>query len=812
VSSLGDKIRSAIILALLLAGFGLFAYLGHEHYPIQKWMFWRYAGYWVACAAFSLCCVSLGHLVVTKLLRHTLPVAEHLSTSFMLGVFGFFLAMFVAGVLQLYGTVLFFVLPVLLFAPGAPSLWRYLRRLRRHVRAHQKTREPRPLWHYAVMLFGLGGLLMVYFVILHPEHAQFDARWKHLALAEEYWASGGIRRFPEGWTVATYHHLVSYLFTWGFMVPGGELFDQVEMCAHMEMTIFIWMLPGIVGLTRLCVPRSHADLAWGARFLFPGVFLYDSSLATGADHIGAAFAIPIFTLMFRAYGQLRPAYCAMLATMMAGAALVKYTSAILLFPIPAAVVAVRAVWLAVKQKTLPEAIRRNWYKGPLTALGVGLAVTAPHWLKNVIWYTDPLYPMLHKHLALRPWIGQDGATVFEAGYKDHQFWRPERNWEGLKETFGALFNFSFEPNDYKRYHRDVPVFGSLFTLMLGPLLAVRVRPHGRQRVRLWAVIAGVHIAVFIWYWTHHQDRYLQTLVPLMAVCTGASIILLWRSGWPARIGVVLLVGLQIVWGGDVYFIQSHAMIKSPIKKVNDLLQMGHQRKYDQRFAVFGSYQKMRKVLPEGARVLLHDNHTHVGVGRETVNDWQGWQYGMNYGRLKSPKEVDDLLRRMGATHVVWVPNQSKGWDSLAGDIMFFHYATTYVEKPRRVGRHRLGAMPKTPPPDEMDDTVAIIGCKKRYPTGLYRVSQLTVPVFGPARHTYPEPILSAPDNAAGHKKLVTHAAFVGVDTNCKGRLPAEAAAKFTKIATRRREEDRKTHGRKAMDIYKRRTGTVEPLP
>ena len=71
--------------------------------------------------------------------------------------------------------------------------------------------------------------------------------------------------------------------------------------------------------------------------------------------------------------------------------------------------------------------------------------------------------------------------MFHWGYQEHQFWRPERSWEGLRETFGALLDYSFVPNDYRRYRRDVPVFGSLFTLLLAPLMVLRARPHRSHR-------------------------------------------------------------------------------------------------------------------------------------------------------------------------------------------------------------------------------------------------------------------------------------------------------------------------------------------
>jgi hypothetical protein len=52
--------------------------------------------------------------------------------------------------------------------------------------------------HWLIVAFGLVLLAMIYFKILTPENAQFDARWQHLALTEQYARVGFIRRFGEG--------------------------------------------------------------------------------------------------------------------------------------------------------------------------------------------------------------------------------------------------------------------------------------------------------------------------------------------------------------------------------------------------------------------------------------------------------------------------------------------------------------------------------------------------------------------------------------------------------------------------------------
>ncbi|MSP25097.1 MAG: hypothetical protein EXR75_08020 [Myxococcales bacterium] len=230
-----------------------FARQVHAHYPLRHWLFWRYAAYIGLSLFWALGCVSAGHYTLVRLLGRTLPMVEQLATSFAVGVFEFFFFMSLAGFAQLYEPWFFPVLPAAMIAIGARSLFSYVRRLRRHAAHHVKpVRAP---WFVPLaVLFGCVSLALIYFAILTPDNIQFDARWKHLAVAEEYATYGGIRRFGEGWTVVTYPLLASILYTWAFTLPGARLFDKVELAAHVEMVGVLFSLVAIVGLTRRLGP------------------------------------------------------------------------------------------------------------------------------------------------------------------------------------------------------------------------------------------------------------------------------------------------------------------------------------------------------------------------------------------------------------------------------------------------------------------------------------------------------------------------------------------------------------------------------
>ena len=727
-------------------------------YPVERWLFWHYAEYWLASAVWLAGALGVGHLTVTRVFRLNLPLHEATIIALAVGLFEFELAMLGLGVAHGFRAPTFFLLPVAFLAGG----FRSLRALGRGWRGLLKARRP-PLGVVSALAIGLGVIVfaMIYFAMLSPDNVQFDSRWKHMSLAEDWVAWGGLRRRDEGWLFAARPHMTSLLFTWAFLLPGAELFDKMLLCAHLELVLFIvTTVVGIPALVRRLVPRADPRVVWAARFLFPGVLLYDSSLSAGADHIGALFGVPAVLLLFRAWRRLDLRPTLLLASVLAAALLVKETIALVLLPFPVLAVALRAGLLGVRHfrgKATAEE-RLNAWRTPLLAALTALVLTAPLWLENLIWYGDPLYPNLNKLFSERPW-SPDAAYRFHYGYQDEQLWSPSRDLKGLVETFQTLVSYSFVPHDWKRFHHSVPVFGSLFTLLL-----VTAPLAGGSR-RLWALIGWVHLAIFAWFSVHHQDRYLQGLMPLMASATAAMLLGLWRQrSLAVRGALVLLVGLQLVWGGDVYFLQTHAMARSPLKKSIDLLSAGFERKYDSRFVVQASYQAIGRQLPEGARLLLHETNINLGTGVSTVLDNPGWQYAIEYGSLKSPAEVTRLLRGLGVTHVFTKTDRTKGKDSIAGDLRFLDYVRRRAQKSTAVGGGILvevGDAPAGP----VDDTVAVLSCGEDYEPGQYQLEDLATPPFGPRLKKLPGPRVAAslPDDA---EHLLEISEYAVVDPHC----------------------------------------------
>ena len=771
--------RIFLPLALLLA-LAKFLSVVHEHYPIQQWIFWVYARCWILSITFAVSCICAGNVAIARLVgTRSIPFRERLIYSFGAGIIIFYVLMSVGGFLGLFRTPFALVPPLLMIAAGGVPTFRLFRRYLRKVIASRASWRPLPWWVVPMALFGAVGLGMLYFAILSPRNAAFDAHFYHLGIPQQYIAEGGIYADPVGWWPTAQPHLASMIYTWAYLIPGSN-FVHIVVSAHLEFTIFIGTLCSIPVLVRYLAPGSRTGLAWAAMFLFPKIFLYDSSPIVAADHIAAFWAVPTWLAFRRAYKELDVRYCALLSVVLAGALLTKYSSVVLL-ALPALGIVFRMVWL----NAFREKRSHNWIAGPLTALIVGLVLTSPHWGKNWLFYGDPMYPYLHSVFGDR-WH-PDALYQFTHGYAhDLTRWKPvgETLREKLWETAWAVYTFSFEPHDWPKYHGKVPIFGSLFTL------SILVLPFLRRTKRVWMVFIAANLGVFIWYYNLHQDRYLQVLLPWMAACVACVIILAWSSHIFTRAALILLVGAQIIWGGDVYFFGTHAMThKAPTVTTSALLATGFNKKYKRRFVVSGALFAVGEHIPKGSRVVLHEHNPRLGLNASVIADYTPWQFGLRYGRLASPRAMYDKLKELGVTHIVWRSDtKSRYRDSLAGDLRFWEFVNKYVKKPKKIRGWLLAEMLDKPPEGPFNDVVAYLGCKKIYKRGLHKLDNLNMPARKPPPSARFIPgFAPTPPTVDELPPLIAKAGFVVTHSKCHLKVPPKMMTQFKQIAKRHKE-------------------------
>ncbi len=665
--------------------------------PLRDWVLPRLLASGACALALGGGCVLAGRRVLHWLLPDEVVDGE-LTISFALGLLVFFLIVFAGGVLHVFGAPFFVAAVAALFVVG---LWN------------------RPLPPVPTFVLSATGLELLLFVagvlacvvaalpVLALDNLSYDARWYHLGLAEQYAVAGGLVDFKEGLAQASVSHLTSWLDAWAFQLPGG-LFDRLMLTRWLEVLVFVATLTGLPALARTLSPEQGPHrLAWVAFFLFPSIYLYDTGLLGGADHVCAAFAIPAWLALVRFWKQPDVKRGLLVAAPVAGLALTKYTAVILVVPIALGVVVAaarsrerRAAWLGVG----------SW-------VGAGLVLTAPHWLTNFVLRGSPVYPALCGQLACTPWTPNSAAWVVryvsEAVDLDAQ---PQ----SVGGAMTALVDYSWARYTFLDFHGLRPVFGSLFTLGLPALLFLR----GSRKV--WALVLALHASLLLWYLLAHQERYLVPLVPLMAGVVAVTLSLAWAQGTPLVRGLVLmLIGVQLVGTADVPFLPTHrAHGESPLARAAYGLGAGFTHTREEQLRDFRAFESVGAALPADAVVLLHRNFLHLGIGRRVMTDTVPHTLGLDYATLGSPRAVRDRLASLGVTHVG--TSEVTDQDSLGAELLFRAFVVLGTRPLQAVSGWRLSTLEatvsETPAP-----FVLVAGCGTPLSDGLYTLEQLGAP-------------------------------------------------------------------------------------
>jgi hypothetical protein len=704
----GARWRVALITCLLLAATGFFAWLTGQFYPLRHWLFFYYARAWLLAGLFSVASLSAGLRILGYVVPESLRLGERLVLGFALGVLAFFWGVFLAGLGGLFGTVFFWAWPAILLLAGGPNVARMAGRAWVHLRRFGvRLVMPRgPVEVLGALLIVLS-LAAVYLQVMTPCNVGADANAYHIPIAEHYAAAGRIRPFADGWYNGAFPQLASVLFTWAYQAPG-DFHDHLALSSHLEWALFLPTLAGVAVLAGRLGRTLRLPFAGAAVFLFPGIYLYDSSLITGADHVLAFWAVPLALALLRAGRRFSVPNALLVGAFSAAVMLTKYQGIYLFVP---AALFMLVLWARARRMA------------PLLAWGLsGLVLSTAFWLKNWVFYGDPLFPLLHDYLPSHPFHAEN-APLMDRVFADPHFVVTGTPAQKLVKTLKTLVTFSFQPNDWGGFHGDTPVFGSLFTLLVPVLLFLRA-PR-----RLWLLVLGSHLGVAVWYLNQHQDRYLQALLPWMAACTAVTLQLAWQHGPFVRTGVVALVALQLVWGSDVYFIRTHAMLgDSPIRAAGDLLGAAYQHRYEERFARSGSLEEIGRKLPGGATVLVHDVDEKLGARSQAVLDNPGRQGAIEYLKLDSPRAVKNLWRKLEVTHVVYLPHWAgMGRDDLAREAIFDRTIYLFGAMPRDQAHFRYVELVETPK-DAAQATeptrIAWLACHEVPSYGIYTLAGL----------------------------------------------------------------------------------------
>jgi hypothetical protein len=735
----------AVLVAALLVAWRYAVFLD-PFAPVRDWLAWRLLAIWGYSLFFGAACLAAGQLVLSRALRlRELPVLESAALAVPLGLVVFVLGQYALGALRLFHAAPAILLPAGMLVAGARPLAAWGKAALASARPPPSGALERAVLGLAT-LFGLVGVAFVYLGAFTPDAINYDASWCHLTIAEDWARAGRLVPFPGDYARAMPHlkHLVD---TWAFVVPGLGPTTRLMLVLHLEIGVFLCTLAGIAATTRYLLGDRDVRGTWAAFFLFPGIFVYDSNLGGAADHYLALFAAPLFLALMRGFDRRERAWFVLAGMLAGGALLTKYQAVYLVFGVGLVVVGrwLAALVAAVGARRAGGSERRQALRelalDPALLVGVGLLVAAPHFIANWSFHRNPVYPFAQDLFRASSPTTPDAALLFESLFKDWRF-RPHGTLAAnALESLRLALELPFKPS--YSFIGNYPTTGALFTLTLPLVLFVR----GRRRL-VFAAIAS-YGAAFAWAMTFRVDRHLQTFLPLVVAATAAVIVRALELGWLARAGVVPLVLLQVLWGGDALALSSHERIRSALDMIRE-------RSAAKRYASRKEYRAIGASLPRDAKLLLHQYRTSLGIDRDVVMDAPGQQALVRYDTPGGPRAFYDELRAVGVTHLLYLPHKSPSL-SKQEEILFAELAHRFAGPRSRFGEIEVVALPAAAPPPDAPYVALALGLPG-YKSGLYPLAAMGVLETLPG-HTvaFPPPSVPWPAGEAEQRALALRA-------------------------------------------------------
>jgi hypothetical protein len=464
---------------------------------------------------------------------------------------------------------------------------------------------------------------------------------------------------------------------------------------------------------------------WAGFFLFPSIFAYDQSIGGSADHFLGFFAVPVVLAVVRALERFDARFCILLGVALGGHVLVKYQGVYLFVAVTLAVGG-RLVYLLAKcwlerrrgqlteQVVLPRVLLRG---AGLVALSFAL-VSSAHFGKNAVFYHNPVYPFAQKIFTSSTPKRLPG---FYAETPIREAFEPkEHGWRRQAWALRKMFEYSFQTSN-RNLTKHRPYMGALFSLLLPCALLLPAR-------RRYAVVVGITTACFlVWANSAPNDRYLLSFYDLCIGTTLALMVGVWELGWAARVGLVPLVGLQLIWGGDAALFYGKKQLDAALSLIAD----GYEGRWESRLASKGTQQQISRALPKDALILARNYKGLLGLDRMVHSDVRSAQDNVSYAHLKDVRQFYELIRSRGITHLMYPRGQRRPerWNNT---ILFTDLFVHYGQKQQRIGKLSLAEVPPTPPPSTVPYLVMVTGIRGVI-DGVYAIEQLDFDPRGPER-------------------------------------------------------------------------------
>jgi hypothetical protein len=372
-----------------------------------------------------------------------------------------------------------------------------------------------------------------------------------------------------------------------------------------------------------------------------------------------------------------------------------------------------------------RAATAEWGVGPrpllvgAAALGVAFCVVSgPHFVKNAVFHHNPVYPFAQKiFTATTPprTPGYYQETPVKEAFEPKQRGLRRQAWAVSK-----LFTYPLQTAN-RNLTKQRPYMGALFSLLLPCALLSRAR-------RRFGLVVGVgFLAFMVWANSAPNDRYLLSFLDLFIGTTGALLVEVWELGFLARLGLVPLVGLQLLWGSDAPLYYGRKELEAAL----DMIGRGYDGRYDERFGSRGTQRQITRATPKDAVILARNYKGLLGLDRTVLMDIRGGQDYVSYSRLRDTRQLYELLRARGVTHLLYPKNQRRPveWNNA---ILFTDLFDGYATRKQRFGKLQLGELPKSPPPAAAPFLVMAAGVRG-VKDGVWEVEQLDFDPRSPQR-------------------------------------------------------------------------------
>jgi 4-amino-4-deoxy-L-arabinose transferase-like glycosyltransferase len=468
--------------------------------------------------------------------------------------------------------------------------------------------------------------------VLAPSDANdWDTLSHHLASVKIWIGNGQITDIPF-MHQSNFPFAVDNLYIWGHEW-GGQTGAK-----GFAFAFFVLGMIAIFGMTR---QRFGSTAAWWAALFFAcvPVVLWES----GTAYIDVAHGLFAgFGILFGAslLSPDHPQPNMWLAAICLGfAAGTKYTGLQTIF----------AVCLVLALACLILRRRGRLISAAALVAVIALAIASPWYIKNAIWKGNPVYPFFYGQLGGVNWdkrradVYQNEQRTFGVGRE--QMAGPPKASIDLGQVGHAVLGLAYQPGRFTNPGQTVG-FGDpssaigFATIGVFLLLLWRGRPDPADGAALFMI----GLSLLMWFVLSQQSRYIVTLVPVIAVLSGA--LLAARGGWKWL--TIAAVALQSVLTLYLFKFGPQSRFDSQIRYVTGAMSA------DEYLAgtPFYAASKILNELPrDTTKVALYDEvfgwflrvpYFWANPGHCTLIPYDHMGTGEDYARE---------MKRMGFTHV-----------------------------------------------------------------------------------------------------------------------------------------------------------------